>query len=60
VTFILAATLLIIVRVLSDSNTIFGLFERLLVLNMIIWVEVAAVRLFFLSLKRKAQAASTS
>ncbi len=56
VTFILAVVLIILIRVLQEPNSVFGLLERLLVFNMIIWVEVAAVNLFIISLKRKARA----
>jgi hypothetical protein len=52
VTFVLGVVLLVAVRILQEGNGWFGLAERLLVLNMIGWVEVAAVRLFFISLKR--------
>jgi hypothetical protein len=52
ITFILAVVLLIIVRIFQEKSGWFGLAERLLVLNMIGWVEVAAIRLFFISLKR--------
>jgi hypothetical protein len=58
VTFILAVVLVVAVKLLPDTNMFFGLIERLLVANMIIWVEVAAVNMFILSLKRKAQAES--
>lgn len=56
--FILAVILVIIVKLLPEGNFLFGLFERLLVVNMILWVEVAAVNMFILSLKRKANLAS--
>ena len=52
VTFILAVILIIVIRVLQEPNPAFGLMERLLVLNIILWVEVAAINLFMLSLKR--------
>jgi hypothetical membrane protein len=55
VTFVLAVLLIITIRVLTDKNSWFGLMERLLVANMILWVEVAAVNLFILSLKRGAR-----
>jgi hypothetical protein len=38
--------------VMQEPNPAFGLMERLLVLNMILWVEVAAINLFMISLKR--------
>jgi hypothetical protein len=44
--------LVIIVIVLEDSDSWFGLAERLLVANMIIWVEVMAFKLLYLSLTR--------
>lgn len=56
ITFILAVVLIIVIRVIQEPNNFFGLMERLLVANMIIWVEVAAINLFMLSLKRKAKA----
>jgi hypothetical membrane protein len=43
---------LVMTRVFQETSGWFGLGERLLVANMIIWVEVMAVRLFILSLKR--------
>jgi hypothetical protein len=52
VTFILAVVLIIVIRVMQEPNPAFGLMERLLVLNMILWVEVAAINLFMISLKR--------
>jgi hypothetical protein len=52
VTFILAVILLIIVKITHEGSGWFGLAERLLVANMLFWVEVTAVRLFMLSLKR--------
>jgi hypothetical membrane protein len=55
VTFYLAIVLVILTRIFRDGSDVFGLLERLLVANMIIWVEVTAVRLFVLSLKRGSQ-----
>jgi hypothetical protein len=52
VTFILAVVFIIITRIFQEKSGWFGLAERLLVVNMIVWVEVAAVKLFLLSLKR--------
>ncbi len=49
---ILAVVLVMVVGALPDSLSWFGLLERLLVLNMIAWVEVAAFKLLLLSLKR--------
>jgi hypothetical protein len=50
VTAALALVLVIIVAILEDSASWFGLAERICVANMIIWVEVIAVRLFMQSL----------
>jgi hypothetical membrane protein len=52
VTFFLGLALLVINRIFQETSGWFGLAERLLVANMILWVEVFAVRLFVLSLKR--------
>jgi len=52
VTFFLAVAFLILTRIFQESSGWFGLAERLLVANMILWVEITAVRLFMLSLKR--------
>jgi hypothetical protein len=46
----LALVLVVIVAVLEESTSWFGLAERICVANMIIWVEVVAIRLFSLSL----------
>ena len=51
-TFFLGLALLIVNRIFKETSGWFGLVERLLVANMILWVEVFAVRLFVLSLKR--------
>jgi hypothetical protein len=56
VTLILAVVLIVIIKVFPEPNSLFGLMERLLVANIILWVEVAAVNLFIISLKRKAKA----
>jgi hypothetical protein len=53
VTAVLAIVLVITLGVLPDETSWFGLLERILVANMIIWVEVAAVKLLLLSLKRR-------
>jgi hypothetical protein len=50
VTCILAVLLAIILRIVQEKSGWFGLVERLLVANMIIWVEVAAINLLVLSL----------
>jgi hypothetical membrane protein len=46
------AFVLILAVFLADKTAWFGLFERLLVANMIIWVEVTAIQLLRLSLRR--------
>jgi hypothetical protein len=51
---ILAVVLVITLGVLPDDVGWFGLMERILVANMIIWVEVAAINLLLLSIKRGA------
>jgi hypothetical protein len=56
--FVLAVVLVVVVKFLPEGNFLFGLMERLLVANMIIWVEVAAVNMFILSLKRNANTES--
>jgi MFS family permease len=48
---ILAVPLVITLGVLKDDISWFGLLERIVVANMIIWVEVAAIRLLLLSFK---------
>jgi hypothetical protein len=53
ITFVLAVILVVTIKVLPEGNLSFGLIERLLVANAIIWIEVAAVNMFILSLKRK-------
>ena len=45
------AIMAISIKVLDDHISWFGLLERLLVANMIIWVEVAAINLLALSVK---------
>lgn len=52
ITFLLAILLIIVTKIFQEGSGWFGLIERLLVLNMILWVEVAAFRMFLLSLKR--------
>ncbi len=52
ITFYNALGLLILTRIFQETSGWFGLAERVLVANMILWVEVIAVRLFVLSLKR--------
>ena len=58
VAFILAVILVATIKILPEGNFLFGLVERFLVANAIIWVEVAAVNMFIISLKRKAKAES--
>lgn len=55
VTFYLAVALLALTRIFQETSGWFGIAERLLVANMIIWVEVMAVRLFVLSLRRSSK-----
>jgi hypothetical protein len=55
VTCILAVLLGITLQFFEDGVNYFGLVERILVANMIIWVEVMAINLFRLSLKRGAR-----
>ncbi len=52
VTAILAVILGIILRFFSEETGWFGLVERILVGNMILWVEVTAINLLWLSIKR--------
>ena len=52
ITGVLGFTLVIMVVILEDTDSWFGLAERLLVANMIIWVEVMAFKLLYLSLTR--------
>jgi hypothetical protein len=49
---VLGVALVIVLGVLQDSTSWFGLLERLVVVNMILWVEVAAIKLLRLSVKR--------
>ena len=52
ITGILGFILVIMVVILEDEDSWFGLAERLLVANMIIWVEVMAFKLLYLSVTR--------
>jgi hypothetical membrane protein len=52
VTFILAVILGVVLKIIQEKSSWFGLVERLLVADMIIWVEVAAINLLRLSLAR--------
>jgi hypothetical protein len=49
---VLGFILVILIGVLQDDIAWFGLLERILVANMIIWVEVAAIKLLRLSVGR--------
>ncbi len=51
---IIAALLVITGIWLPDQWSWFGLYERILVLNMVLWVEVMAIRLLWLSLRHHA------
>jgi hypothetical membrane protein len=55
VTCVLAVLLGVTLRFFKDGSNWFGLVERILVANMIIWVEVAAINLLRLSLRRRKQ-----
>ncbi|MCX7911894.1 MAG: DUF998 domain-containing protein [Dehalococcoidales bacterium] len=57
-TVALAVVFGVSLAVIPDESGWFGLLERLLVANMIIWVEVAAIKLFILSLRRGRPVAS--
>jgi hypothetical protein len=50
--------ILVVVLAIADNIIFFGLFERLLVANMVIWVEVTALRIILLSLRPEQQASS--
>ena len=52
ITGILGFVLVIMVAILEDTGSWFGLAERLLVANMIVWVEVMAFKLLYLSVTR--------
>ena len=55
ITFIIGVILVVTIKVLPEGDFLFGLFERLLVANAIIWIEIAAVNMFIISLKRKSK-----
>ena len=57
---IFGLALAIVILFLSDEMSWFGLYERILVANMVAWVEVAAIKLLILSVSRKRQAAQVS
>jgi hypothetical membrane protein len=50
---VFVGVVLIIVVLLVSQTRWFGLFERLLVANMIIWIEVTAIKLFRFSMYKK-------
>jgi len=50
---ILAFILVVVTGFIQDGIKWFGLLERILVANMIIWVEVAAIKLLRLSLRQR-------
>jgi hypothetical protein len=58
VTGILAIALGITIKVTPGNNSLFGLLERVLVANMIFWVEITAIRILILSIKRVRPVAS--
>ncbi len=60
VTVALAVVVGVVIILVPDESGWFGLVERLLVANMIIWVEGAAVNLLWLSMKRDAPLANRS
>jgi hypothetical membrane protein len=55
VTAIISIVLAVTLQFFKDGNNIFGLVERLVVANIIIWVEVAAINLLRLSFKVRPQ-----
>lgn len=50
---VLALALAVVLLCLPDQTSWFGLYERILVANVMIWVEVVAVQLLRLSLRRE-------
>jgi hypothetical protein len=58
VTGVLALALVLLVGFLEDTASWFGLAERILVLNMIVWVEVTAIKLLLLSVRQSRKAKS--
>jgi len=59
VTSVLASALVVGRLFLPAQLSWFGLYERVLVANAVIWVEVVAVRLLLLSLRRQREAKQT-
>ncbi len=51
-TGILAVLFVLVMVIFQDDIGWFGLYERLLVLNMVVWVEVTSIRLLVLSIRR--------
>ncbi len=49
---VLAVALVVTLGALPDDIRWFGLLERLVVANMIVWVEVAAIKLLLISIKK--------
>jgi hypothetical membrane protein len=60
VTGILALALVLLVGFLEDTASWFGLAERILVANMIVWVEVTAIKLLLLSVRQSRKTKSVS
>jgi len=58
VTTVIFSILIISVYLIANSRNWFGLFERLMVADIVIWVEVTAFHVFLLSLKLERQASS--
>ncbi len=54
----LGVVLVVTLGILPDETSWFGLLERIVVANMILWVEVAAIKLLFLSVNRGQPAAA--
>ena len=59
VTSVLASALVVGRLFLPAQLSCFGLYERVLVANAVVWVEVVAVRLLLLSLRRQREANQT-
>jgi hypothetical protein len=53
VTVALALLLILVVGFLPEESGLFGLFERLLAANLVVWVEVTAIQMLRLSLRRE-------
>jgi hypothetical protein len=48
---VILGIILAVITMLAKNTNYFGLFERLLVANLVIWVEVTAIRIILLSLR---------